>query len=105
MPTVRKTTVRPRRPLVQPPGIRELRIDHESVYSALDRERRRQNLRYNELASILAVNPATVCGWGHGVGLSATHLARALCWLNRDLKDFTVVEPAGPSPEVADEVA
>ena len=105
MPTVPKTTVRPRRPLVQPPGISMLRVDYEAVYSALDRERRRQNLRYNELAATLAVNPATVCGWGHGVGLSATHLARALAWLGRPLSDFTTTAPVEQGPPVQSDAA
>ena len=55
-------------------------------YSALDAERRRRNLRFNQLAVILDVNPATVFAWGHGVGLRSDHLAKVLMWLDRPLE-------------------
>ena len=105
MPTVRKPPVRARRPLPQEPRIARLRIDHEAVYQALDRERRRRNLRYNEVAAALGINPATLTGWGHGVGLSAGHLARALAWLDRPLSDFVTTEPAEPRPATQGEAA
>jgi hypothetical protein len=93
---VRKPPVRRRSLLKQQPGIRELRIDYEAVYSALDRERRRQNLRQNDVAAILGINPATLRSWGHGAGSTPDRLARALAWLGRPLSDFTTTEPAEP---------
>ena len=37
---VRKPPLRTRRELTpQPPGIRELRVDHERIYEAIDRQR------------------------------------------------------------------
>jgi hypothetical protein len=82
----------------QQPEIRELRVDYEAVYQALDSQRRHRNRRFCEVAAVLGVNPATICGWGHGVGFSADHLARALAWLGRPLSDFTTTEPAEPRP-------
>ena len=106
MPTVRKPPpVRTRSLLQQEPRVAAIRVDHEAVYVALDRERQRRNLRYNEVAVILAVNPATLCGWGHGTGLRADHLARALAWLGRPLSDFTTTEPAEPRPVTQDTAA
>jgi hypothetical protein len=85
--------------------IRELRVDHERIYEALNRERRRRNLRFNQVAEILGVHPATLCCWGYGVGLSAGHLCRALAWLGRPLSDFTTTGPAEPRPATRDNAA
>jgi hypothetical protein len=83
------------------PGIRELRVDHEKIYQALDQQRRYQDLRFIQIAVELGVAPATVTGWGHGAGLRADHLARVLAWLgNPPLSDFVTtesLEPARPS--------
>ena len=95
---VRTPPVRTRRPLPQEPRTAGLRVDSEAVYQALDRQRRRQNLRYNQVAAALGINPATLTGWGHGVGFSTDHLARALAWLDLPLADFVTPEPRNPRP-------
>jgi transcriptional regulator with XRE-family HTH domain len=101
-----KPPVRTRRiPQPQDPTIAVLRVDHERVYQALDQRRRRQRLRWNEIAATLGVSSPAVTGWGHGIGLSATHLARALTWLGRPLSDFTTTEPAEPQAEAQDTAA
>ena len=102
---VRKPPVRRRSLLEQQPGIAGLRIDAEALYSAADREQRRQNLRQNELAATLAVNPATLRSWGRGAGIRSDHLARVLSWLGKDLKDFTTTTPAQPRPSARDDAA
>jgi transcriptional regulator with XRE-family HTH domain len=86
----------------QPPDPRMLRIDSELIYEALDRQRRRRNMRYREVAQELGVAPPTVTGWGHGVGFSADHLARALAWLDLPLAGFVTPEPAEPRLPVPD---
>ena len=48
---------------------------------------------------MLGVSSPAVTGWGHGIGLSATHLARALAWLGRPLSDFTTAEVVKPGPD------
>ncbi len=99
MPVSRK------RPLPQEPRITGLKVDHEAIYEAVDRERRRRNMRYYEVAATLGVSPPTVTGWGHGIGFSVNHLARALTWLDRPLSDFTTTEPAEPRPVAQDDAA
>lgn len=89
----------------QHPGIRELRVDDELVYEAVDRQRRHRNLKFREVAQELGVAPATVTGWGRGVGFSADHLARALAWLGRSLSDFVTTAPAEPRPATQDTAA
>ena len=99
-----KPPVRTRRiPQPQDPAIAVLRVDHERVYQALDQRRRQQRLRWNEIAATLGVSSPAVTGWGHGIGLSATHLARALAWLGRDLADFTTTDE--PRPVAQDDAA
>src|SRR3954453_2558779 len=95
MPTVRRPVRMPDL-LPHEMRIRGLRVDHERIYEALNRERRRRNLRFNQVAEILGVHPATLCCWGYGVGLSANHLARALAWLDLPLAGFVTPEPAEP---------
>src|SRR5260370_26034582 len=95
--------VRMKRPLPQEPQITGIRVDHEAVYSALDRERRRRNMRFYEVAALLGVSRPTVTGWGHGVALSTDSLARILCWLDRDLADFVVMTE--PRPDARDDAA
>lgn len=102
---VRKPPVRTRSLLQQQPGITRLRVDAEALYSAADRERRRQNLRQNELAATLAVNPATLRSWGRGAGIRSDHLARVLSWLDRPLSDFTTTAPVEPRPVAQDDAA
>ena len=97
--------VRTKRPLPQEPGITRLRVDHESVYSALDRERRRWNMKFYEVAAILGVSRPTLTGWGHGVSFSTTCLVRILAWLDRPLSDFVTTEPADPLPATKGEAA
>jgi len=97
--------VRTKRPLPQEPGITRLRVDHEAIYSALDRERRRRNMKFYEVAAILGVSRPTLTGWGHGVSFSPTCLARILAWLDRDLSDFVTTEPADPRPIAQDTAA
>lgn len=99
--------VRTRRvPQPQDPAIAALRVDCEAVYQALDQRRRQQRLRWNQIAAFFDVAPPTVTGWGRGTGLNADHLARALAWLGKDLKDFTVIsEPAEPRPVAQDDAA
>lgn len=87
----------------QHPGIRGLRVDSELVYSAMDRQRRRQNMKYREVAQALGVAPATVTGWGRGTGFTADHLARVLAWVGSPLPaDFVTSEPAEPRPQIPD---
>jgi len=105
MPTVRKPPIRTRSLLPHEPRIARIRVDHEALYSAIDRERRRQNLRFIQIAALLDVNPATVCGWGRGAAPRADHLARVLTWLARPLSDFVTTEPAEPRPEAQSDVA
>ena len=91
--------VRTRRvPQPQDPAIAALRVDHERVFQALDRRRRQQRLRWNEIAATFAVCPPTVTGWGRGIGLNADHLARALEWLGADLTDFVTGRARGAAP-------
>jgi transcriptional regulator with XRE-family HTH domain len=98
--------VRTRRvPQPQDPAIAALRVDHERVYQAIDQRRRQQRLRWNEIAAMLGVSSPAVTGWGHGTGLSATHLARALAWLGRPLSDFTTAEVVKPGPEAQHDAA
>ena len=71
-----KPPVRTRRiPEPQDPSIAILRVDHEAVYEAVDRERRHRGMRFYEVAAALGVSPPTVTGWGNGIGLNVTHLA------------------------------
>lgn len=97
--------VRTKRPLPQEPRITRLRVDHESVYSALDRERRRRNMKFYEVAAILGISRPTLTGWGHGVSFSTTCLVRILAWLDRPLSDFVTTEPADPLPATKGEAA
>jgi len=102
-----KPPVRTRRvPQPQDPSIAALRIDHERIYQAVDQRRRQQRLRWNEIAATFGVSSAAVTGWGLGIGLSATNLARALTWLDRPLSDFvTTTEVVQPGPEARDDAA
>lgn len=77
-----------RQPQPQQPEIRELHVDDERVYEALDRQRRHLRMRYREVAQLLGVSPASISAWGHGGGLSPDALARACIWLEADLRDF-----------------
>jgi hypothetical protein len=95
--------VRTKRPLPQEPRITGLRVDYELVYEAIDRERRRRNMKFYEVAAILGLRP-TLTGWGHGGSFSTTHLARALAWLDRPLSDFTTTE-VQPRPVAEDDAA
>jgi hypothetical protein len=105
MPAARPPRRRRRELASQPPGIRELRVDHERVYQALDQQRRYRNLRFNQVARELGVAPGTVTGWGHGIGFSAAHLARVLAWLDRPLPaEFVTTGPPQP-PTAADDAA
>jgi hypothetical protein len=101
-----KPPVRTRRiPQPQDPSIAALRVDHERVYQAIDQRRRQQQLRWNQIAATFGVSSPAVTGWGRGIGLSATHLARALAWLDRPLSDFTTAEVVKPGPEAQDDAA
>lgn len=98
--------VHTKRPLSAEPRITGLRVDCEAVYAAIDRERRRRNMKFYEVAGLLGVSRSVVTGWGHGGPISTDYLARCLAWLGRPLSDFTVIsEPAQPHPGAQDDAA
>jgi transcriptional regulator with XRE-family HTH domain len=75
-------------------AIAELTVDAESVYEALDRQRRRLRMRRREVAEVLGVTPSSYTYWSHGGGINADALLRACSWLSREITDFAKTDEA-----------
>ena len=64
------------------------RVDTESLFEALDRERRKRRMTRKDLCAELGVTGSSYCGWSHGLGISGAAIASISCWLDVDLRDY-----------------
>lgn len=77
-------------------------LDMERLMAALDDERRRRKLTYQELADQLVVSASTLAYWRLGTTRpTGDATLRIFAWLgvDRDLRRFTRQKPADPLPE------
>jgi transcriptional regulator with XRE-family HTH domain len=87
-----------------PESLATKRLDSEAIFEQLDRRRRELHLTRKELCDRIGVTGSTFCGWGHGLGISGSALARIAEWLDIDVRDFIKRDEAaekarGPAPQ------
>jgi transcriptional regulator with XRE-family HTH domain len=69
--------------------IQSLRLDVEALYVALDVERRRQRIKWREIARQCGCSSSTMTRIGQGKRPDADALVRLITWLDAPIAKFT----------------
>ncbi len=70
------------------PGTAELELDSESLFEAMDRERRHRRLTRAQASAELGISPTSWSSWSSGATIGAGSALRISFWINRDLRTF-----------------
>jgi transcriptional regulator with XRE-family HTH domain len=70
------------------PGTAELELDSESLFEAMDRERRHRRLTRAQACAELGISPTSWSSWSAGATIGAGSALRISLWIDRDLRDF-----------------
>lgn len=70
------------------PGTAELELDSESLFEAMDRERRHRHLTRAQASAELGISPTSWSSWSAGATIGAGSALRISIWIDPDLRRF-----------------
>lgn len=68
-------------------------LDREALYETIERKRRREGMKKEDVAKVLGVQPCTYSVWARGGGFSADVAVRASMWCGVDLRSLVTIDP------------